>query len=67
MEMGLLELSKIYQNLYVDGSKIFKHLIKNAKGNKPLQLALVDFINDMYDQRMTFFGQDGYVLGLKGW
>ena len=61
-----LNCPKASKNLYVDGSKIFKHLIKNAKGNKPLQLALVDSLMMMYDQRMTFFGQEGYVLGLKG-
>lgn len=54
------------KNLYIDGSKLFKHLIKQAKGNKPLQVALVDSLMMMYDQRMTFFGQEGYVLGLKG-
>ena len=61
-----LNCPKSTKNLYVDGSKIFKHLIKNAKGNKPLQVALVDSLMNMYDQRMTFFGQAGYVLGLKG-
>ena len=61
-----LNCPKATKNLYVDGTKIFKHLIKNAKGNRSLQLALVDSLMMMYDQRMTFFGQDGYVLGLKG-
>ena len=32
-----LNCPKSTKNLYVDGSKIFKHLIKNAKGNKSLQ------------------------------
>ena len=61
-----LNCPKSTKNLYVDGSKIFKYLIKNAKGNNPLQLALVDSLMMMYDQRITFFGQEGYVLGLKG-
>ena len=61
-----LNCPKSTKNLYIDGSKIFKHLIKNAKGNKPLQVALVDSLMMMYDQRMTFFLQEGYVLGLKG-
>ena len=61
-----LNCPKATKNLYVDGTKIFKYLIKNAKGNRPLQLALADSLMTMYDQRMTFFGQDGYVLGLKG-
>lgn len=61
-----LNCPKSTKNIYVDGSKIFKHLIKNAKGNKSLQFALVDSLMMMYDQRMTLFGQDGYVLGLKG-
>ena len=61
-----LNCPKSSKNLYIDGSKIFKHLIKNAKGNKSLQMALIDSLMMMYDQRMTFFGQKGYVLGLKG-
>tara|TARA_B100000900_G_scaffold414329_1_gene440691 strand:+ start:2991 stop:4307 length:1317 start_codon:yes stop_codon:yes gene_type:complete len=61
-----LNCPKSTKNLYIDGSKIFKHLIKNAKDNKSLQVALVDSLMMMYDQRMTFFGQEGYVLGLKG-
>ena len=61
-----LNCPKSTKNLYVDGSKIFKYLIKNAKENKPLQSALVDSLMLMYDQRITIFGQEGYVLGLKG-
>ncbi|MBF90683.1 MAG: hypothetical protein CMP75_02840 [Flavobacteriales bacterium] len=57
---------KASKNIYIDGPKLYKFQIKNAKGNKPLQVALVDSLIMMYDQRITFFGQEGYVLGLKG-
>ena len=57
---------KSSKDIYVYGAKIFKYLIKNAKGNKPLQVALSDSLMTMYDQRINFFGQEGYVMGLKG-
>ena len=54
------------KNLYIDGAKLFKYEIKKAKGNKELKAALVDSLMSLYDHRITFFGQEGYVLGLKG-
>ena len=61
-----LNCPKSSKDIYVYGVKIFKYLIKNAKGNKTLQVALSDSLLTMYDKRITFFGQEGYVLGLKG-
>lgn len=61
-----LNCPKSSKNIYVYGAKIFKYLIKNAKGNKQLQETLIDSLMTMYDQRINFFGQEGYVMGLKG-
>jgi tetratricopeptide (TPR) repeat protein len=57
---------KASKNLYIDGAKIFKHLIKRAKGDKVLQASLADSLMSLYDQRIALFGQEAYVLGLKG-
>ena len=31
-----------------------------------MKVALVDSLMTLYDRRINFFGQEGYVLGLKG-
>lgn len=54
------------KNIYIDGAKLLKFQLKKAKGDKQRQAILVDSLMGMYDQRMTFFGQEAYVLGLKG-
>ena len=54
------------KNIYIDGSKIYNYLIKQNKGNPDLQKAYLDTLMTIYDQRITFFGKESYVLGLKG-
>ena len=54
------------KNIFVDGAKIFKYRIKKAKSDKTLKIALADSLIALYDARIQFFGQEGYVLGLKG-
>jgi tetratricopeptide (TPR) repeat protein len=51
-------------NIYKNGPKIFKERIKNDNENKS---AYVDTIMTIYDQRIQYFGKEGYVLGLKGY
>ena len=51
------------QNIYKNASKIIKEKIKADKANK---LAYIDTLMIVYDQRIKYFGQEGYVLGLKG-
>ena len=60
-----LNCPKSSKDIYVYGSTIFKYLIKNAK-DKQLKEALIDSLMNMYDQRISLFGQEGYVMGLKG-
>lgn len=50
------------QNIYKNGPKIIKEKIKD-KGNKK---AYIDTLIMVFDQRIKYFGKEGYVLGLKG-
>jgi len=51
-------------NIYKNGPKIFKERMKVDKGNKA---AYLDTIMMIFDQRIQYFGKEGYVLGLKGY
>lgn len=51
------------QNIYKNGPKIIKQKIKADKLNR---LAYIDTLMMLFDQRIQYFGQEGYVLGLKG-
>ena len=51
-------------NIYKNGPKIFKERMKIDKENKS---AYVDTIMMIFDQRIKYFGKEGYVLGLKGY
>ena len=51
------------QNIYKNGPKIIKEKIKTDKGN---QAAYIDTLMMVFDQRIKYFGKEGYVLGLKG-
>ena len=51
------------QNIYKNGPKIIKEKIKTDKGN---QAAYIDTLMMVFDQRIKYFKEEGYVLGLKG-
>jgi len=51
-------------NIYKNGPKIIKERMKFDKENKE---AYVDTIMMIFDQRIQYFGKEGYVLGLKGY
>ena len=51
-------------NIYKNGPKIFKERMKLDKENKS---AYLDTIMMIFDQRIKYFGKEGYVLGLKGY
>jgi len=51
------------QNIYKNGPKIIKAKIKDDKENKE---SYIDTLLMVFDQRMKYFGKEGYVLGLKG-
>ena len=51
-------------NIYKNGPKIIKERIKVDKGNKS---AYIDTLMLVFDQRIQYFGKEGYVIGLKGY
>ena len=51
-------------NIYKNGPKIIKERMKVDKANKS---AYVDTLMMIFDQRIKYFGKEGYVLGLKGY
>ena len=51
-------------NIYKNGPKIIKERIKVDKENKS---AYIDTLMMVFDQRVQYFGKEGYVLGLKGY
>ncbi len=53
------------QNTYIDGTKIVSYLIETAP-NPELKNKYIDTLMMVYDQRITYFGKEGYVLGRKG-
>lgn len=60
-----LNCPKGTQNTYIDGVKIVSYLIENAK-TPALKDKYIDTLMMVYDQRITYFGKEGYVLGRKG-
>ena len=51
-------------NIYKNGPKIIKARMNVDKANKA---AYVDTLMMIFDQRIVYFGKEGYVLGLKGY
>ena len=53
------------KNIYINGVKIFQDKIEKAQ-DTAIQSAYFDTLMHIYDKRMMYFGEDGYVLGKKG-
>ncbi len=53
------------QNTYIDGVKIMSYRIDKEKDPAKKNL-LIDTLMMLYDQRIQYFGKEGYVLGRKG-
>jgi tetratricopeptide (TPR) repeat protein len=53
------------QNTYIDGAKLVTSRIDETKDPVKRDL-LVDTLLSIYDQRITYFNREGYVLGRKG-
>ena len=52
------------ENTFRHGPKIIKARMKVDKSNKA---AYIDTLMMIFDQRIQYFGKEGYVLGLKGY
>ncbi len=53
------------KNIYIMGARILKHKIENSTAEEVKQ-RLVDTLMLLYDKRIEYFNQEGYVLGRKG-
>ena len=56
---------KSTSNIYIQGAKIFEYLLDNAKTDEERDKYLAQFMKE-FDQRIKYFGGEGYVLGRKG-
>jgi tetratricopeptide (TPR) repeat protein len=52
-------------NLYIQGAKMFESFIINSKTDADRDKN-IDRLMKIYDQRIKYFGQEGYLLGRKG-
>jgi len=52
-------------NIYIHGSKIYESYLDNAKTDEERDKYLAELMK-LYDQRIKYFGGEGYVLGRKG-
>jgi tetratricopeptide (TPR) repeat protein len=60
-----LNCPKGTQNTYIDGVKIVSYLMETAS-DPALKNKYIDTLMMVYDQRIKYFGKEGYVLGRKG-
>ncbi len=56
---------KSTSNIYIQGAKIFEYLLDNAKTDEERDKYLAQYMKG-FDQRIKYFGGEGYVLGRKG-
>lgn len=56
---------KSTSNIYIHGAKIFEYLLDNAKTDEERDKYLEQLMKG-FDQRIKYFGGEGYVLGRKG-
>jgi tetratricopeptide (TPR) repeat protein len=60
-----LNCPKGTQNTYIDGTKIVSYLIETTS-DVSLKNKYIDTLMMVYDQRIVYFGKEGFVLGRKG-
>jgi len=53
------------EKLYVDGVAMYRHFIEES-ADGPDREARIDTLMLIYDQRLTYFGGEGNILGRKG-
>lgn len=60
-----LNCPKGTQNTYIDGVRIVSYMIESTQ-DPALKNKYIDTLMMVYDQRIKYFGKEGYVLGRKG-
>ncbi len=53
------------QNTYIDGLNMMEFYMKSTKTDNE-KMKYIDTLMMIYDQRIKYFGREGYVLGRKG-
>ena len=53
------------KNIYISGAKIFQDLL-DKETDESIKAGLYDTLMMIYDMRIEYFGDEGYVLGRKG-
>lgn len=53
------------ENIYIDGANIIELMIERSEDDAR-KAALIDTLMMMYDQRIKYYGREGFVLGRKG-
>lgn len=53
------------KNIYIHGEKMIRHSIEKAE-SKEEKAELLDSLINMYNKRIKYFDQEGYVTGKKG-
>jgi tetratricopeptide (TPR) repeat protein len=56
---------KSTRNLYTQGGKMLESRLENAKSDAERN-ELIDAYMKLYDKRMKYFGENGFVMGRKG-
>lgn len=59
------ECPKASKNIYLHGEKMLEDAIENTD-DKEKKAELLDSLMSVYDQRIQYFGQKGFVIGKKG-
>lgn len=59
------ECPRVSKNVYIDGVEIYKYFIDNAESPE-LKDQYVDTLMMVYDTRIKYYDQKGFVLGRKG-
>ena len=59
------ECPKASKNIYLHGEKMLKDAIENSE-DKENKAQLLDSLMNLYDKRIKYFGQEGFVIGKKG-
>lgn len=60
-----MECPKASKNIYIDGIKMIKASIKKAESDEQKKL-LTDSLLNIYNKRIKYFNQKGFVLGKMG-
>lgn len=53
------------KTLYTDGVRFYRHMIDNA-ADEAIKELYIDSLMWIYDKRVEHYGEEGFVLGLKG-